>query len=653
MNRVMLGCHSLAALGALALSACGGTNDPEPTAAASPLPAAAAPAPAPANDNFFAWIEWQFPDLFPRGPASQQLSYLGTSYTVRAYGTGNYAGLAADGSVYGLGPFTGQVLQGFGKLADWADPVWSSLCLSRPSSCVAPAFVAHPANTTVLEGQAATLTVDVNAPGPLSYQWRKNGADIAGATTATLRIDPVVLADDQGRIEVEVRNAAGTRTSQPATLTVHPLQWTGIRQQGVTPANDSGNAMVVDGQGNVIVGAFTEGDWPGVAANRRGKSVVLKYAPNGVLQWASQFNGNSVAGVGVDRDGNIYATGHVSSMTFPEFTSTNQDGYLVKLGPQGALQWARKIDSGFFDAPMALSVSADGHVVVVGSTEGHMDGSIGGASPAAFVARYDSNGNRLWVRQFDSQRGLSDLFGGVGQDADGNVYAVGQFDGQLAGITPQGGKDVVAVKLDAAGNLRWMQSVPTIKSGTPRSLAVNPAGTHVAISGWGYQIAGQPPTPGAAPMSTPFVALLRGETGATVWTSPLIPGPGQPTASLHGYGSAEGVAISNDGQSIFVTGNTPTVLAGAVSKGGWDAIACRLDADGKLLWLQQYGATIVTATNGAPPAEVGRAVAIDPAGDLFVAGTISGGTIGTPTNGYVNNGDVMVLKLRAKDGSPY
>lgn len=643
----------LAAFATLALVACGGAADPGSSAHAEPpaIAATAAPPPTATNDNFFAWIEWQFADLFPRGPASQQVTYQGTTYTVRAYATGNYAGLASDGSVYGLGPFTGQVLQGFGKLADWSDPIWSTLCLSRPSACVAPAFVVHPSSTTALEGQPVTMSVEVHAPGPLSYQWRKNGADIVGATAATLRIDAVPLADDQARIEVEVRNAAGMRTSQPATLTVHPLKWTGIRQQGVRPGNNSGNAMVVDAQGNVIVGAFTEGDWPGVAADRRGKSVVLKYAANGVLLWATQFNGDSVTGVGVDRDGNIYATGPVVRAPFPEFPSTNQDGYLVKLDPQGQFQWVRRIDSGQFDAPQALSVSADGHVAIAGSTEGHMDGSIGGPSPAAFVARFDRNGNRLWVRQFDSQRGLSDQFGGIGQDADGNVYAVGQFDGQLAGYTPQGDKSVVAVKFDADGNLRWMQSVPTITAGTTRSLAVNPSGTHLAVSGWGYQTTVPPPTSAAAPISAPFVALLRGESGSTVWVRPLTPGPGQPKGALDGYGSAEGVAIGNDGQTVFVTGNTRTVLEGAVSKGGWDAFVGRIDGQGTLMWLQQYGTSIVTGVG--MPAEVGHAVAIDPAGDLFVAGTVSGGTIGTPTNGYVNSGDVMVLKMRPGDGSLY
>lgn len=90
-------------------------------AAAPAVPAAAAAATAlPTADDALDWAEYKLPTLFPKGPPSVALQHLGVSYTVRAYPNGNYLGITANGAVFGLGPFTGNVLQGFGTIGDYA-----------------------------------------------------------------------------------------------------------------------------------------------------------------------------------------------------------------------------------------------------------------------------------------------------------------------------------------------------------------------------------------------------------------------------------------------------------------------------------------------------------------------------------------------------
>ncbi|MFY7858021.1 MAG: hypothetical protein ACOVQT_17900 [Rubrivivax sp.] len=95
-------------------------------AAATPATASTATAPAaglPTAEETLDWAEFRFPTLFPKGPRSVEIVHLGTAYTVRAYGNGNHLGLTGDGRVYGLGPFTGGVLQHFGQVADYAAQV--------------------------------------------------------------------------------------------------------------------------------------------------------------------------------------------------------------------------------------------------------------------------------------------------------------------------------------------------------------------------------------------------------------------------------------------------------------------------------------------------------------------------------------------------
>jgi len=81
------------------------------------------------------WAEWKYPGLFTKGAASYSLSYLGAGYTVRSYATGNNLGITADGTIWGLGPLTNQVLTSFGNVADFAAQVQADACSVYPGSC--------------------------------------------------------------------------------------------------------------------------------------------------------------------------------------------------------------------------------------------------------------------------------------------------------------------------------------------------------------------------------------------------------------------------------------------------------------------------------------------------------------------------------------
>lgn len=78
----------------------------------------------------------------------------------------------------------------------------------------------QPASQTICVTQPASLSVNATGTG-LTYQWRKGGAPISGATTSSLNIPAASLADT-GIYDVVITAACGSLISSPATLTVNP-----------------------------------------------------------------------------------------------------------------------------------------------------------------------------------------------------------------------------------------------------------------------------------------------------------------------------------------------------------------------------------------------------------------------------------------------
>ena len=101
----------------------------------------------------------------------------------------------------------------------------AAVTVSMPTSC-SPVIVTSPLSQTVCLGSAASFSVSATGVN-LSYQWRKgsvnivNGANISGANTATLSINPTLLADAASDYNVVVTGLCpSAQTSLDAELTL-------------------------------------------------------------------------------------------------------------------------------------------------------------------------------------------------------------------------------------------------------------------------------------------------------------------------------------------------------------------------------------------------------------------------------------------------
>jgi len=92
--------------------------------------------------------------------------------------------------------------------------------ISVGASEVGPAITSQPSSLTVTAGLQAMFSVAATGSPAPTYQWKKGGVPIAGATNSSYTIASTVVGD-AGNYTVVATNLAGSATSNAATLTVN------------------------------------------------------------------------------------------------------------------------------------------------------------------------------------------------------------------------------------------------------------------------------------------------------------------------------------------------------------------------------------------------------------------------------------------------
>ena len=114
-----------------------------------------------------------------------------------------------------------------------------------------PTVTMQPQSLTVTQGLSATFSVAVSGTPPFGYQWQFVGANLAGATNATLVVTNVQLVQ-AGNYCVTVANPAGAVTSSAALLIVVPPTITNLPtwQDLVVHLTFDTNLLDSSGRGN-------------------------------------------------------------------------------------------------------------------------------------------------------------------------------------------------------------------------------------------------------------------------------------------------------------------------------------------------------------------------------------------------------------------
>lgn len=151
----------------------------------------------------------------------------------------------------------------------WSGPTFSKQTIPQsalyPDS--APIVITSPTALSVEAGAGATLNVLASGIGN-TYQWRRNGVNVPGATSASLVINPTIVAD-AGTYSCIVSNTAGFAISGTANLNVtftdsdtDGMQNSWEIAAGLNPNSAADGALDKDGDGESNLEEYLAGTNP-------------------------------------------------------------------------------------------------------------------------------------------------------------------------------------------------------------------------------------------------------------------------------------------------------------------------------------------------------------------------------------------------------
>ena len=374
---------------------------------------------------------------------------------------------------------------------------------------------------------------------------------------------------------------------------------------------EGGSSIAVDSSGNVYVTGTTSGSLFSMIAGES-DAYIAKYDTDGNQMWAKQFGsihrewGNGVA---VDSSGNVYVTGTTSGSLF-SMIAGESDAYIAKYDTDGNQMWAKQFGSDLHDGSNNIALDPSGNVYVTGTTSGSISNTNVG-SDDAFVAKYDTDGNQMWAKQF----GNDSLVEGIGVAADplGNAYVTGYTRGDLFD-TNAGIVDAYITKYDTDGNQMWAKQFGSDNRDIGFGIAADSSGNAYVTGHTKGDLFGR--NTGAYDV---FVVKYNPD-GVEKWAKQF----GNDSLEEHG-------GITTDSfDNVYVTGVINDNPSGN-DIGSEDVFVIKYAKNGIEKWAKQFGSISF---------EGGNDITVDHSGNMYITGTTSGSLFDT----LVGEHDAFVIK---------
>lgn len=373
-------------------------------------------------------------------------------------------------------------------------------------------------------------------------------------------------------------------------------QWT--RQIGSSADDDIVSLSLVS-SGFLFVGGYTRGQLPEKQSAGQIDGFLAKYDDEGEQLWLKQIGTekyDQINAVMADSLRAVYVAGSTEGQ-LEEATRGEGDSFILKYSTVGDLIWGKQF--GTRSSLRALATDLQGNLFVCGNTSDSLDGS---EQPSGrievFVAKFDPQGNQLWLRQLrDEEIAYSES---LCLDIDGNVYVAGYSEGDFDREADELRSNGIIVKLNAAGQEIWSQHIGFDESDTLHAISCTRQG-NLYVGGMIIKRTGSEPQD---TQDDAFVARYNTD-GEQLWLQQLS------TTDVEGIISLD---VDNE-ENVYVGGFTEGQLGADQPKGSADAFLAKYSPQGTQLWLHQFG---TSANEGV------QSLAVDFKGAIYAAGYTHG-----------------------------
>lgn len=250
-----------------------------------------------------------------------------------------------------------------------------------------------------------------------------------------------------------------------------------------TSSADIGYAVATDSTNNVYVAGYVAGSLDSSPFLGRNDFALVKLSSSGAPAWSRQVgtpDDDQALAVCVDKDDSVIAGGYAQGAVLGSTHAGGIDILIAKYSSAGDLLWLRQFGTALNELVNALTTDSAGNIYVTGTTYGRLvEDADAGADTAngvsttsdLFVAKYDKDGTRLWIRQLGSDN--NDIGKGIALDSVGNVYVACHSYGNLDGFLNVGGFDAHVIKFDTSGTKVWTRRLASTAEDYAQAVAVD------------------------------------------------------------------------------------------------------------------------------------------------------------------------------------
>lgn len=295
-----------------------------------------------------------------------------------------------------------------------------------------------------------------------------------------------------------------------------------------------------------------------------------------------------------DKQGNVYISGNFSGSFSIGGTSVVSSGlediYLAKFSSSGSLIWIRTGGGPDNDWSYDLYISENGNIYITGhfldTAHFGISSIISKGSVDAFVAKYDSSGNLIWIK---SGGGVNDDIGrAVAVDSSENVYLAGTYDNNVTfgnfTDTTNNMFDIFITKFDATGTPLWLKTITTTADDWVSDIAVKNGNLIIVGHSYGnLLIEGQQFTNSGVNISPDWFLVKYTTNGNFVWAKVFGDSNADFAESVFAHPNGN-ISVLGWYQGKCVIGNDTLSSAGSV-----DIYLAKFDGLGNAIKAKSYG----------------------------------------------------------------